>query len=207
MDQQTEGQTLGVNKLAVRLPPFSLDDPEVFFALAEVNFEAAGITGDTTKFIHVISALDSTTRNKVREILLNLPAANRYDTLKGALISRLVATQQQKTRQLLEAELPGTRTPSEYLRHLQNLAGNTASATIIKTLWLSRLPTQTQTILATQTEANLNKLATLADAIADTVKPDIPQVEKVTHKDTEADLRQEINALKRKLDENADIEC
>ena len=133
---ETEGQLqqLSINKIEVKLPAFSVEDPQVFFALAEVSFQAAGVTGDTTKLLHVIAALDSATRYKIRDVPLNLPATDKYTTLKNALINRLVASQAQKMRQLLEIETPGDRKPSEYLRHLYSLAGNTANDSILKSL-------------------------------------------------------------------------
>ena len=41
----------------VRLPRFSLSDPELLFTRAEFSFTAAGVTLDTVKFVHVANAI------------------------------------------------------------------------------------------------------------------------------------------------------
>ena len=75
---ETKGQQpqLSISKIEVKLPAFSVEEPEVFFALAEVSFQAAGVTGDLTKFLHVIAVLDSATRQKVRDVLLEIGRAH-----------------------------------------------------------------------------------------------------------------------------------
>ncbi|XP_033222559.1 uncharacterized protein LOC117176428 [Belonocnema kinseyi] len=77
------------------------------------------------------------------------------------------ASQDQKTRRLLEHEEIGDRTPSQFLRHLRDLAGNVVPDAVLRPLWLGRLPASMQVILATQNQAQLDKLAQLADAIAE----------------------------------------
>ena len=201
-DMETERQQpqLSINKIEVKLPAFSVEDPEVFFALAEVSFQAAGVTGDMTKFLDVMVVLDNATRHKVRDVLLNLPTTDKYTTLKNALINRLVASQVQKTRRFLETEASGDRKPCEYLRHLQSLAGNTANDSILKSLWISRLPHQRQTILASQPNAELSQFAILADAINDTA-PNYASVSGINESAKDIDLRTQVEELSRKFDE------
>jgi hypothetical protein len=204
METEHQQPQIAINKIEVKLPAFSVEDPEVFFALAEVSFQAAGVTGDLTKFLHVVAALDSDTRQKVRDVLLNLPAADKYATLKNALVNRLVASQAQKTRQLLEMEAPGDRKPTEYLRHLKSLAGNSANDPILKSLWMSRLPHQTQAILASQPNAELDQLAILADAIDDTT-PSYASVSGINEAPKDSELRAKVEELSRKFDEVLDL--
>ena len=110
-----------------------------------------------------------------------------------------MASQAQKTRQLLEIEAPGDRKPSEYLRHLQSLAGNTANDAIIKSLWTSRLPHQTQAILASQPHADLSQLAILADAINDTT-PNYASVSGIKESAENNKLHAQVKALSQKLE-------
>lgn len=81
------------------------------------------------------------------------------------LIQRLSETQEQRTRKLLEHEELGDRKPSQFLRHLQSLAGSTVPDRLLRTLWLGRLPAQMQVILATRTEDRLEEVAEQADRI------------------------------------------
>ena len=59
--------------------------------------------------------------------ILTLPEndpSKTYTNLKSQLFGRLSASQDQKTRRLLEHEEIGDRTPSQFFRHLRGLAGN-----------------------------------------------------------------------------------
>ncbi|XP_063230959.1 uncharacterized protein LOC134535692 [Bacillus rossius redtenbacheri] len=116
-------------------------DPEMWFAQVENQFAIAGITADTT---------------------------GKYEKLRTELVKRLSASQARKTKQLLETEEMGDRRPSQFLRHLRGLAGTAIPDDLLRSLWLGRLPSPTQAILATQTKASLDALVDLADAIADT---------------------------------------
>ena len=78
-------------------------------------------------------------------------------------------------KQLLTHEEIGDRRPSQFLRHLKNLAGPDVPDEFLKTLWTSRLPTHVQTALASQPNADLTSLSDLADAVSDIVSTN-PQV-------------------------------
>lgn len=109
--------------------------------------------------------LDPKYAAEVRDILTKPPSTGKYEKLKTELILRLSATQDQKTRQLLEHEEIGDRKPTQFLRHLRALAGTVVPDSVLKPLWLTRLPASTQAILATQQKADLDALAVLADAV------------------------------------------
>jgi hypothetical protein len=47
-----------ISSVAVRLPPFWAERPNVWFAQAEAQFTLAGISSEQTKFYYVISQLD-----------------------------------------------------------------------------------------------------------------------------------------------------
>ncbi|XP_050505232.1 uncharacterized protein LOC126883623 [Diabrotica virgifera virgifera] len=108
---------------------------------------------------------------EVRDIIVSPPATERYEKLKSELIKRLSASQQQKIKRLLEHEELGDRRPSQFLRHLQSLAGTTVPENIVRSLWLGRLPASTQAILATQAKASLDAVAELADTISEAIAP------------------------------------
>ncbi|XP_048514298.1 uncharacterized protein LOC125501745 [Athalia rosae] len=162
---------LSINRLAVRIPPFNATDPELWFSMVETSFGAAGVTTDSTKFGYVVGAMDPKFAQEVREIIVNPPPHNAYTTLKTELIKRLSSTQEQKTRRLLESEDIGDRKPSQFLRHLRSLAGTAVPDSVLRPLWLGRLPVNMQVILATQRDAELDKAAELADAVAETSNP------------------------------------
>jgi hypothetical protein len=161
----TEGENNNLNRIAVRIPPFWPTDPELWFSQIENQFALAGITSDETKFNYVAGHLDAKYAAEVRDILTKPPATEKYLKLKTELILRLSTSQDQKTRQLLEHEEMGDRKPTQFLRHLRALAGTVVPDTVLKPLWLTRLPSSTQAILATQPNSDLDTLAVLADAV------------------------------------------
>jgi hypothetical protein len=163
MPNENEGPS--VARIRVKIPPFWPTDPELWFAQIETQFALARITSDETKFYHVCGNLEAKYAAEVRDVLTNPPADGKYVKLKSELIKRLTSTQEQKTKKLLEQEELGDRNPSQFLRHLRTLAGTLVPDPLLKSLWLSRLPTTTQAILATQRTADLNALAELADAV------------------------------------------
>ncbi|XP_070170848.1 uncharacterized protein [Polyergus mexicanus] len=77
------------------------------------------------------------------------------------------AREGQRIHQLLEHEELGDRKPSQFLRHLRTLAGTNISEQLLRTLWLERLPSQMQVILATKIEDRLKDVAEQADCIAE----------------------------------------
>ncbi|CAK9829637.1 Retrovirus-related Pol polyprotein from transposon 17.6 [Anthophora retusa] len=133
--------------------------------MVEGQFALNGITQGSTIFFYVMSQLDNRYAQEVEDILTNPPSEGKYDTLKKELIRRLSTSQEQRIQQLLEHEEIGDRTPSQFLRHLRNLAGTAVPDEFLRTLWLNRLPTSMRAILATQTDTPLNKTAELADKI------------------------------------------
>ncbi|XP_050500681.1 uncharacterized protein LOC126880670 [Diabrotica virgifera virgifera] len=76
-------------------------------------------------------------------------------------------------KRLLEHEELGDRRSSKFLRHLQSLAGTTVPDDIVRSLWLGRLPSSTQAILATQSKASLDAVAELADTISEVIAPSV----------------------------------
>ncbi|XP_017797009.1 PREDICTED: uncharacterized protein LOC108570046 [Habropoda laboriosa] len=180
--------------------------------MAERSFQASGITSDDTKYGYILGALNPQYAAEVRDIIMDPPASGPYQKLKTELIRRLSSSQEQRTRRLLEHEEMGDRKPAQFLRHLRRLAGKTVTDSVLRTLWLGRLPTNIQVILATQKDVDLDKVAELADAVAETVthRVQIAETTPVAGHDFEAllngkmaqlavSLRQEISAIREEL--------
>lgn len=157
-----------VHRVAIRVPPFWANKPELWFQQLEAQFHLNAITADTTKFWHVVAQLEGRYAELVEDIIVNPPSTGKYDSVKAELVKRLSTSRQQKLRQLLELEEMGDRTPSQFLRDLRKLAGTAVQAEFLRSLWLNRLPSQMQAILCTQTDLSLEKQAEIADAIKET---------------------------------------
>ncbi|XP_046405055.1 uncharacterized protein LOC124170377 [Ischnura elegans] len=155
-------------RVAVKLPSFWPSKPSFWFAQAEAQFELANITREETKYNHAVSILDNYFAEEVEDILSNPPAQNRYEHLKNELIRRLSLSEEKRVRQLLQAEELGDRQPSQLLRHLRSLNGSfQIQDTLLRQIWLTRLPITVQAILQAQTTLPLDELAKIADRIVE----------------------------------------
>ncbi|XP_032677687.1 uncharacterized protein LOC116847131 [Odontomachus brunneus] len=165
-----------INKVAVRAPPFWENEPELWFAQLEGQFLLAGVTQDATKYAHVLSQIDTRYAREVKDVITDPPATDKYLAIKTALIRRLSASQEHRIRQLLEHEEMGDRKPFQFLRNLRTLAGNAVPEQLLRTLWLGRLPTTIQAILATRVQDRLEDVAEQADRIQEVTVRSVNEV-------------------------------
>ena len=154
---------------SVRLPPFIESDPELWFALVDRLFAAQPSMDDAAKFTNTIVALGPRHIGEVRDLCMSTEREQDYADLKAQILKRFGESQTARTKRLLEREEIGDRRPSQFLRHLRSLAGAAVPDATLRTLWLGRLPQQMQNILVVQHEATLDRLAELADIIAENI--------------------------------------
>lgn len=162
-------------RVGVKVPEFWPERPDVWFAQLEAQFALSRIKEDSTKFYHVIANLGNQNTVEVIDIITSPPATQKYEKLKMEIIKRLSASRERKVKQLLVHEELGDRKPSQFLRHLQNLAGPDVPEEFLRTIWSSRLPHNIQTIVASQADLPLDKIADLADKVFE-LAPSTPQV-------------------------------
>lgn len=156
-------------RVGVRIPPFWPQEPALWFAQVEGQFALANITSDATKFYYVTAQLDHIYAAEVKDIIIAPPETNKYEKLKTELTKRLSASREKEVQQLLMHEELGDRKPSQFLRHLQHLAGPNIPEDFLKTIWTSRLPSSIQAVLAAQPLTPLQTLAEVADRVNDIV--------------------------------------
>lgn len=167
-----------LNRVGVRVPPFYPQKPALWFMQLESQFALANITSDATKYHHAFGQLDPQYAAEVEDVISSSSfanASNKYQLLKTELIKRLSASREKKVRQLLTSEELGDQKPSQFLRRLKSLAGPDIPDDFLRSIWSSRLPKGTQTIIASQAKLPLDEVAELADQIHDVVTPS-PQV-------------------------------
>ncbi|XP_076234980.1 uncharacterized protein LOC143187468 [Calliopsis andreniformis] len=192
------------DRVGFRIPEFTPSDPELWFCILERNFATAGIVSDAHKASYVTGALGPRYIAEVRDILLDPPKSGLYEALKTELIRRLSVSQEQKARRLLEHEEIGDRKPSQFLRHLRGLAGTCVSESLLRTLWIGRLPVNVQAILVTQKDTALDKVAELADAICDTI-PGRSVVAETAHSSQSETLTERMMQLIISLQEQTEV--
>jgi hypothetical protein len=158
-------------RVGVRIPPFYPEKPALWFAQLEGQFLLSKITADETKFYYAMAQLEPQYAAEVEDIITSPPAADKYNKLKTELIKRLSASRERKVQQVLNLEELGDKKPSQFLRHLQNLAGPGLPEDFLRSIWVNRLPQRTQDIVASQLKSSLEDLAELADRLHDVVAP------------------------------------
>ncbi|GBN09177.1 hypothetical protein AVEN_186920-1 [Araneus ventricosus] len=134
---------------------------------------------------------------------MNPDATDPYTHLKTELINRSGESSQQEIRQLLSGEELGTRKPSELLRNMKLRAETLKVPEIFMLeLFLQRLPTSVQTILAAVTDLTLDKAAEISDRILEVtpVPMEIHAVNKNNSNFMEEKLLSEIEKLNARID-------
>ncbi|XP_015127132.1 uncharacterized protein LOC107048477 [Diachasma alloeum] len=162
--------TQALRRLIVCPAPFSAELPELWFTQLEGQFHLPGIVDELDKFHQIPAVHLDTVAAEVQDIILHPPAQTPHKALRDALVERLTAFQEARLHQLLDKEVLGDRNPSQFLRHLKSLVDNIPE-NILKTKWLSRLPPNTESILATQADSTLDKMAALADKLQEILSP------------------------------------
>lgn len=145
-------------------------DIGIWFAQIEAQFALAGITNDTTKYYHVISAVDTDILTQVSDIIQTPPDVNKYAAVKSRLVSIFTDSEEKKLRKLLSEVELGDRKPSCLLNEMQRLGGLALSPELLKSLWLQHLPVAMQHCLAVAS-GSTDELAKLADKIGEIGQP------------------------------------
>ena len=155
----------------LKLPPFWPSHPEVWFAQVEAQFATRGITAQKTSFEYIVASLSPEYATEVRDLILHPPATRPYDTLRDQLVKRTAASDQRRLQQLLRSEELGDRKPSQLLRKMQQLLGDSAAATdstFVRGLFIQRLPAYARMVLASTADTmSLGDLADLADRVVE----------------------------------------
>ncbi|XP_072176155.1 uncharacterized protein [Diadema setosum] len=176
-------EDVNVASLTVKLPPYWPADPHKWFAQIEALFATRRVSSEKTKYSHLISSLTPDIAQEVRDLIITPPRDEPYTKLKEALIRRTSASQQKRLQQLLMEEELGDRKPTQFLRRMKQLVGDTKlDNSVLRQLFLQRMPLNIQLVLASTDETmDLTRLAELADRLIEVALPSTPSVQAVTN--------------------------
>ena len=189
-----------VATVSIKLPPFWPSDPQIWFAQVEAQFATRGITAQRTMFDYIIANLSPEYATEIRDLILRPPGENPYDKVKEQLIKRTAASEQRRLQQLFSTEELGDRKPTQLLRRLQQLVGDTPGlpdGTFLRELFLQRLPANVRMVLASTRDGTpIEDLAQLADKIVEVaVPPSVSNVSAPVQTSEIQQLRTEIASL------------
>lgn len=181
--------------MSVNLPHFLRRDVTLWFMQVEALFRTSQISDDQAKYDFVLAALDIQAATEVRELLETPPEADKYKTLKKALIDCMATSEETRIRQVLANQEIGERKPSAFLRELKAKAGDNFSPQVLASIWKEALPADVQMILAGNPDATIDIQAALADKVMGIVSKSSRQVSAVSKPDEIAELTKKIDAM------------
>ena len=153
------------NAVAIKLPTFWTEQPDIWFTQAEAQFQIRNISADETKYYHVVAALDQTAAKRVITVLSNPPEDNKYRTLKDILINTYGLCEAERASQLLHLSGLGDAKPSEYMDNMLALLGNQTPCFLFRQLFIEQMPANMRPHLARINDDNYRTLAQEADKL------------------------------------------
>ncbi|UYV73857.1 hypothetical protein LAZ67_11001152 [Cordylochernes scorpioides] len=139
-----ESEIVETYKVNIKLPPFWIERPDIWFHQVEAQFLINGIKTENTKFNYLIAQLEPKYVENLWDIITS-KELNKYSEAKERLLRIFKDGESKRIRKLLSGIELGDLKPSQLLQKLKSLATEDLSDKIIKTLWLEKLPQAIQT--------------------------------------------------------------
>ena len=167
-----------VAAVSVKIPPFWPADLLVWFAQVEAQFTTRNITSQRMQFNHVVAALSNEFATEVCDIILSPPDVDAYSKLKDLLIKWTAASERKRLQLLFTSEELGNRKPTQLLRRMQQLLGDSAGPQpnncLLRELFFQRLPSHVRMMLASSGDTvSLDTLADMADKMLEVAPPSV----------------------------------
>jgi hypothetical protein len=160
-----------VNNVAVKLPEFWVEDPDMWFIQAEAAFRTARIIQSRTKFDHALMRLPSHVSVALRSTILaavNEAVQDPFEQLRAKLCTTYGKTKWQRAFALLDHPDLGDRRPSSMMAEMRALLPADAQPdNLFLALFLRRLPPSMRDHLMTADSDTADDMAGLADKLWD----------------------------------------
>ena len=170
MTDQTETPAELVTKIAVKLPDFWTEDPDLWFLHAESAFRNAQITKSRTKFDHIVQKLPQKIMISVRSLIMGFGAssATPFEDLKNKLVSSYTLSLWQRVSKLIHHPGLGDRRPTALMdAMLALLPEDEVPGSLFLGLFLERLPVEMRDHLVAKEFKNPSEMALYADNLWD----------------------------------------
>lgn len=154
-----------LHKVSVKIPPFWIDKPEIWFYQVEAQFRISNISAEETKFNYLVSQLDPKFVENIWDIISS-GSQTKYSDSKARLLNLFKESESARIQRLITGIELGDLKPSQLLHKLKSIATSDISDNLIKTLWLGKLPESIKNILVVSKE-DIDSLAIMADKIND----------------------------------------
>lgn len=150
----------------VSLPPYNHANPKSWLKLLAMAFTAYNVTAENQKIYLTIAALPVTQQSEASEFVAK-ENNNTFNALEKFIIESNAIPTQKRIQQLLTNTPIGDRKPTQYLRHLRELAGpeTEENSPIIRSIFLQGLPNHITMIIAPKSDQPLDEIAEFADRI------------------------------------------
>ncbi len=153
--------------VSLKLPTFWTEQPAIWFAQAEAQFNIRNIIADDTKYYYVVSALDQATAKRIIDLLSAPPANDKYNALKTRLTDTYSLSEFERGSQLLHLPDLGDSKPSQLMDNMLALLGTHAPCFLFRSLFLERLPEDIRSVLVHSREQDCRQLAKAADSLSE----------------------------------------
>ncbi len=155
-----------VNAIALKLPQFWPQQPEVWFAQAQAQFQVRNITSEDTKYHYVIAALDQDTAGRILDFLRSPPENDKFTRLKERLLVTFTQSDFERAGLLLDMPKLGDSKPSALMdKMLALLPANHTPCFLFQRIFLNSLPEDMRGILAHSNIKEARDLALAADKL------------------------------------------
>lgn len=113
--------------------------------LDKINYEKM-------KYNYLVNILDVDILSSISDLIFTTPTENPFTTLKNKLLKIFENSITQITKTLLQELALLDQNPSVLLRKLKDFASEQVTDDILKNLWLQRLPSNIETVLAVSSD-------------------------------------------------------
>ena len=131
----------------MKLPNFCETDVSLWFLTGENLFGQNGIFDENKMCEFLLVALDIRHLQQVKHVLVNLSPTHPFSQLRKALFEAYEPSMDSKLDELLNASELGDRRPTELLSRMRHLMETEQSPTLLKKLFLSKLPVDVKRVL------------------------------------------------------------